>query len=78
MKGIKTAKVTLGDETLRVAAVSGLGNTEKLIQKIESGKEHFDFVEVMACQVDVFLAPASHSADELLRNSVSLDFTNQI
>lgn len=49
MEGIKTAEVTLGDETLRVAAVSGLGNTEKLIQKIESGEEHFDFVEVMAC-----------------------------
>jgi NADH-quinone oxidoreductase subunit G len=34
---------------LRIAVVSGLGNAEKLIEKIKSGEEHFDFVEVMAC-----------------------------
>lgn len=29
--------------------VSGLGNAETLIGLIESGEEHFDFVEIMAC-----------------------------
>ena len=29
--------------------VSGLGNADDLIEKIKSGEEHFDFVEVMAC-----------------------------
>ena len=31
------------------ACVSGLGNAHNLIEKIKSGEEHFDFVEVMAC-----------------------------
>lgn len=47
--GVKTAYVTLGDTALRLAIVSGLGNADKLIEKIKSGEEHFDFVEVMAC-----------------------------
>ena len=34
---------------MRIGIVSGLGNADRLIQKIESGEEHFDFVEVMAC-----------------------------
>ena len=39
----------LGERKVRIGIVSGLGNADKLIQKIESGEEHFDFVEVMAC-----------------------------
>lgn len=31
------------------AAVSGLGNTRRLLQQIERGEVHYDFVEVMAC-----------------------------
>ena len=49
MEGIKVAEVPYGESTLRIAVVSGLGNAEKLIEKIKSGEEHFDFVEVMAC-----------------------------
>lgn len=49
MKGVKVCEVPLGERTLRVAVVSGLGNADALIEKIESGEEHFDFVEVMAC-----------------------------
>ena len=48
-EGVKTAKVPYGDRELDIAIVSGLGNAEKLIQAIESGELHFDFVEVMAC-----------------------------
>ena len=29
--------------------VNGLANAERLIERVESGEEHFDFVEVMAC-----------------------------
>lgn len=43
------AEVTLGDATVRTAVVSGLGNTRKLIEAIEHGEVHYDFVEVMAC-----------------------------
>ncbi|MGN1467919.1 MAG: [FeFe] hydrogenase, group A [Ruminococcus sp.] len=49
VEGTKSAYITLGDKSLRVGIVSGLANAEALIQKIKSGEEHFDFVEVMAC-----------------------------
>ena len=38
-----------GAGDVRVAAVSGLGNTRKLMEAIDSGTADYDFVEVMAC-----------------------------
>ncbi|MDD3347188.1 NADH-dependent [FeFe] hydrogenase, group A6 [Oscillibacter sp.] len=38
-----------GAGDVRVAVVSGLGNTRKMMEAIESGKVDYDFVEVMAC-----------------------------
>lgn len=49
LEGIKTFSTTVGEKEVHVAVVSGLSNAESLIQLIESGEEHFDFVEVMAC-----------------------------
>ncbi len=49
MKGVKECELDLGERTIRIGIVSGLGNADCLLQKIESGEEHFDFVEVMAC-----------------------------
>ncbi|MBR5267032.1 MAG: [Lachnospiraceae bacterium] len=49
LEGIKTFSATIGEKEVHVAVVSGLSNAEALIQLIESGEEHFDFVEVMAC-----------------------------
>jgi iron-only hydrogenase group A len=49
LEGIKTFNAMIGEKDVRVAVVSGLANAEALIQLIESGEEHFDFVEVMAC-----------------------------
>ena len=49
LEGIKTFTTMIGEKEVRVAVVSGLANAESLIQLIESGEEHFDFVEVMAC-----------------------------
>ncbi len=49
MEGVKECQLDLGERTVRIAIVSGLGNADRLLQKIESGQEHFDFVEVMAC-----------------------------
>ena len=34
---------------LHTAAVSGLGNTRALLERIDRGEVHYDFVEVMAC-----------------------------
>lgn len=35
--------------TVRIAVASGLGNTEKLLNALESGEVAYDFVEIMAC-----------------------------
>ncbi len=47
--GVREAEVTIGGAVVRAAVVSGLGNTRKLLEKIERGEVHYDFVEVMAC-----------------------------
>ncbi len=47
--GVQEAEFKIDDITVRTAAVSGLGNTRALLNKIETGEVHYDFVEVMAC-----------------------------
>ncbi len=47
--GVKEAHYKVGGRDLKVAAVSGLENTEKLLEKMKSGEVSYDFVEVMAC-----------------------------
>ena len=49
LDGIKAFEVAAGDLKLRIGVANGLGNADKLIDLVESGKEHFDFIEVMAC-----------------------------
>ena len=49
MEGVKECELNLGERTIRIGIVSGLGNADRLLQKIECGEEYFDFVEVMAC-----------------------------
>ncbi len=48
-EGINVVEVEVNDIKLRLAVVSGLGNARKLMDKIRSGEEYFDLVEVMAC-----------------------------
>ena len=45
----KEAEFQIKDITIRTAVVNGLGNTAKLIEALERGEVHYDFVEVMAC-----------------------------
>ena len=47
--GVQEAEFQVDDITVRTAVVSGLGNTRALLEKIERGEVHYDFVEVMAC-----------------------------
>ncbi|MBQ8590947.1 MAG: (2Fe-2S)-binding protein [Firmicutes bacterium] len=49
MEGLKEAIVDMGDKQLRIAMVSGLANTEKLIKEMQAGNIYYDFVEVMTC-----------------------------
>ncbi len=45
---IKEFTVPYGEKELKIAVVSGLGNAESLLERVQGG-EHFDFIEVMAC-----------------------------
>jgi len=47
--GIKITEVELNGRKLRIAVVSGLANARKLIDKVRSGEEYYDLVEIMAC-----------------------------
>ena len=49
LDGIKAFEVAAGDLKLKIAVANGLGNADKLIEKVQSGEEYFDFIEVMAC-----------------------------
>ena len=49
LQGIKAFEVAAGGLKLRIAVANGLGNADKLIEKVETGEEYFDFIEVMAC-----------------------------
>ena len=50
MDGWKEATFTIpGAGDVRVAVVSGLGNTRRLMHAIDEGRVDYDFVEVMAC-----------------------------
>jgi NADH-quinone oxidoreductase subunit G len=48
-EGIKEAVVTVGGIELKLAVVSGLANTERLIQAVKDGKANYHLIEVMTC-----------------------------
>ncbi len=48
-EGLREAEITVGETTLRLAVVSGLGNARALVDRIRSGAATYDLVEVMAC-----------------------------
>lgn len=48
-RGIREARVQLADNEISLAVVCGLSNTRQLLERIERGEVHYDFVEVMAC-----------------------------
>jgi len=47
-EGIKEFTLPYGEKELKIAVVSGLGNADVLLERVNAG-EHFDFIEVMAC-----------------------------
>ena len=47
--GVQEAEFAIDNIRVRTAVVSGLGNARALIDKMERGEVHYDFVEVMAC-----------------------------
>jgi len=49
LPGVRAAEVQVGERTVRLAVVSGLGNTRRLIEAMDEGRVAYDCVEVMAC-----------------------------
>lgn len=49
MEGWKEAKFDVAGTEISVAVAHGLGNTRRLMEAIERGDVHYDFVEIMAC-----------------------------
>jgi len=49
LPGVRAAELNIADRTVRLAVVSGLGNTRRLIAAMDRGEVAYDIVEVMAC-----------------------------
>ena len=49
LKGVKEARVQVGDVDLGVAVVSSLGNARRLLEEIKAGRKDLHFIEVMTC-----------------------------
>ena len=47
--GFKEATFEIAGTKLKIAVAHGLGNIRKLCEDLQSGKAHYDFVEMMAC-----------------------------
>ena len=49
-EGLKEVEFDYNGRTIRAAVVSGLGNANSLMKRIQKGEAQYDFVEVMACR----------------------------
>ncbi len=49
MDECREAKVKIGNLTVKVAMVNGLGNAKKLLEKLKDNPKLYDYVEVMTC-----------------------------
>ena len=49
LAGVKEATINIGDLTLNIAVVNGIGQVDPILQEIRAGKSKYHFIEVMAC-----------------------------
>lgn len=73
-QGIREATIQINGRSVRVAALSGLGNARKVLEKIVKGEEHYDIIEIMACPggcVNGGGQPYSHNRDEVIEQRIS-------
>ena len=78
-KGLITKKIKFGPTELKVGIAHGLGNARKLLEKIESGKEFYHAIEIMACHYGCVGGggqPFIHEKTEILEKRV--DSLNRI
>jgi NADH-quinone oxidoreductase subunit G/NADP-reducing hydrogenase subunit HndD len=48
-QGIKELRAKVGELTLGIAVVSGLGNARRLLEQLRAGRSDLHFIEVMTC-----------------------------
>jgi NADH-quinone oxidoreductase subunit G len=48
-QGVRSARIAVGDGSLKVVVVHGLGNARRIAEQVKAGEADFDLVEVMAC-----------------------------
>lgn len=49
VEGLRDTYVAIGERNVHVAVANGLHNAKTLLNKVVSGEEHYDIIEVMAC-----------------------------
>ncbi|MFP4379958.1 MAG: NADH-dependent [FeFe] hydrogenase, group A6 [Candidatus Sumerlaeia bacterium] len=49
IKGVKEARIKIGDLEVGVAVASGLGNARQLLEEVRQGKRDLHFIEIMTC-----------------------------
>ncbi|AEE96448.1 NADH-dependent [FeFe] hydrogenase, group A6 [Mahella australiensis] len=49
LEGIRTASIDAGGVTIKAAVANGTANAAALLDRIKSGQEHYDFIEIMGC-----------------------------
>lgn len=50
LEEIKVASIQIGDKTIKVGVVHGLGAAKKIMEKLKNGEEQLHVLEVMACK----------------------------
>lgn len=49
VEGLRDTYVAIGERNVHVAVANGLHNAKTVLNKVVSGEEHYDIIEVMAC-----------------------------
>ncbi|HOP77088.1 MAG TPA: NADH-dependent [FeFe] hydrogenase, group A6 [Thermogutta sp.] len=49
VEGLRDTYVAIGERNVHVAVANGLNNAKQVLNKVVSGEEHYDIIEVMAC-----------------------------
>lgn len=70
--GIKKATVKIGDKEVKVAVAHGLSNAKEILEEIKSGKEDYQFVEIMACPGGCVMGGGQPIVSSKIRNEVDV------
>ena len=72
MKGVKEASYDINGRTVRVCAASGLTNVKAVLDGIQAGDLHYDFIEFMACPGGCINGGGQPQQPGYVRNTVDI------